>query len=227
MKDNTRIAGQVSSLLRTGISLEIETVLLPDAPDRNRMLLPLPALGGYPVHLLPQQFLASVLPGNPSLRLVRNLPLGRQPRSNSTRHKPSPNNEEEIRSLRPEDRMRTYPLEIPRLVAIELSKATASLILDLEAPRSTGGNPNVKLTIGIVSMLAAFPLFFPFVTRYLAIMLFLCGLIVYCSGLIENTSYARARKQAAAPKVTCRNCNSLTTATSQRCNYCGARLQED
>jgi len=114
VKDNTRIAGQVSSLLRTGISLEIETVLLPDAPDRNRMLLPLPALGGYPVHLLPQQFLASVLPGNPSLRLVRNLPLGRQPRSNSTRHKPSPNNEEEIRSLRPEDRMRTYPLEIPR-----------------------------------------------------------------------------------------------------------------
>ncbi len=135
-----------------------------------------------------------------------------------------------LRSPRPDspsrDSQNRHPVPC-RSVAVELSKATALRILDLEAPKRTGGNPNVKLTIGIVSMLAAFPLFFPFITRYLAIMLFLCGSIVYCSGLIENTSYARARKQAAAPRVTCRNCNSLTTATSQRCNYCGARLQED
>jgi len=90
---------------------------------------------------------------------------------------------------------------LPRgLVAVELSNTTASRILVLEAPERTVGNPNVKLAIGIVSMLGAFPLFFPFVTRHLAIMLFLGGLVVYCSGIScgmsgESERDAETKKQ--------------------------------
>jgi hypothetical protein len=93
----------------------------------------------------------------------------------------------------------------------------------LQAPKSPGRNSNVKLAIGIGSMLGAFPLFFPFVTRFLAIILFLGGIIIYSSGLIENINRERARKQAAAPKIKCRNCGDLILATSKRCIYCGAR----
>ncbi len=73
-------------------------------------------------------------------------------------------------------------------------------------------------------MLGAFPLFFPFVTRFLAIMLFLCGIIIYSSGLVENRNREKARKQAAAPKIKCPNCGDLIAATSKKCIYCGARL---
>ena len=94
----------------------------------------------------------------------------------------------------------------------------------MQGPKGIGSNPKVKLVIGIASMLGAFPLFFPFLTRFLAITLFLCGIIIYSSGLVENMNRERARKQAAAPKIKCRNCGDLIAATSQRCIYCGARL---
>ena len=81
------------------------------------------------------------------------------------------------------------------MVAIELSNAPVSCILDLEAPKHARGNPTVRLAIGAVSMLGAIPLLL-FTSFYLALLLFGFGLIMYLYGLIENTRYVRARKQA-------------------------------
>ncbi len=49
-------------------------------------------------------------------------------------------------------------------------------------------------------MLASFPLFFPFVLRFLAVILFFAGLIIYANGLLQNTKWERAKKQAEVAK---------------------------
>jgi hypothetical protein len=109
-------------------------------------------------------------------------------------------------------------------LAVGLSDTTESCILNLEAPERNGGNLNVKLVIGIVSMLEVFPVFFPFLTRFLAIMLFLCGLCVYCSGLIENMSYVRARNRPPV-QIDMRICGSSTPAMGQKCANCVVGLE--
>jgi len=45
-------------------------------------------------------------------------------------------------------------------------------------------------------MLASFPLFFPFIFRFIAVILFFAGLIIYADGLLQNTKWERAKKQA-------------------------------
>ena len=57
-------------------------------------------------------------------------------------------------------------------------------------------DPGRELKIGLIMMLASFPLFFPFIFRFLAVILFFGGLIIYADGLLLNTKLERAKKQA-------------------------------
>jgi hypothetical protein len=69
----------------------------------------------------------------------------------------------------------------------------------LSAPTRTDSTPAEKLRIGILSMLASFPLFFILgVLRGFAVILFLAGLIIYFDGLVQNRKWEKAKKQAAA-----------------------------
>jgi len=56
-------------------------------------------------------------------------------------------------------------------------------------------DPSRELKIGLIMMLASFPLFFPFIFRFLAIILFFGGLVVYFD-LLQNKKWERAKKQA-------------------------------
>jgi len=48
----------------------------------------------------------------------------------------------------------------------------------------TGKDPSRELKIGLIVMLASFPLFFPFIFRFIAVILFFAGLIIYANGLL-------------------------------------------
>jgi hypothetical protein len=59
-------------------------------------------------------------------------------------------------------------------------------------------SPATKLKIGILFMLASFPLFLaPFVILF-APFLFLVGLLIYLDGLTQNQKWEKAKKQTAA-----------------------------
>jgi len=60
----------------------------------------------------------------------------------------------------------------------------------------TGKDPSRELKIGLIMMLASFPLFFPFIFCFIAVILFFAGLIIYANGLLQNTKWERAKKQA-------------------------------
>jgi len=60
----------------------------------------------------------------------------------------------------------------------------------------TGKDPSRELKIGLIMMPASFPLFFPFIFRFIAVILFFAGLIIYADGLLQNTKWERAKKQA-------------------------------
>jgi len=64
-----------------------------------------------------------------------------------------------------------------------------------------GKDPSRELKIGLTMMLASFPLFFPFIFRFLAIILFFGGLVVYFDGLLQNKKWERAKKQANLAKI--------------------------
>ena len=66
----------------------------------------------------------------------------------------------------------------------------------MTTPSMVGKDPGRELKIGLIMMLASFPLFFPFIFRYLAIILFFTGLIIYADGLLLNTKWEKAKKQA-------------------------------
>ena len=59
------------------------------------------------------------------------------------------------------------------------------------------GSPATKLKIGILFMLASFPLFLPLFMRFFAVFLFFVGLIIYFDGLVQNRIWENAKKQAA------------------------------
>ena len=81
-------------------------------------------------------------------------------------------------------------------VAIELSKRSSSPTSALTTPSVAGKDPGRELKIGLIMMLASFPLFFPFIFRFLAVILFFGGLIIYADGLLLNKKWERAKKQA-------------------------------
>jgi uncharacterized membrane protein len=69
----------------------------------------------------------------------------------------------------------------------------------LSAPTITDSNPTDKLRIGILFMLASFPLLLVLgVLRGFAVILFLAGLIIYSDGLVQNRKLEKAKKKAAA-----------------------------
>jgi hypothetical protein len=69
----------------------------------------------------------------------------------------------------------------------------------LSAPKKTETSPSKKLKIGVLFMLASFPLLLVLgVLRGFAVILFLAGLIIYSDGLVQNRKLEKARKKAAA-----------------------------
>ena len=66
------------------------------------------------------------------------------------------------------------------------------------SPEKIESSPTKKLKIGVLFMLASFPLFLPLFVTYFAIILFFAGVIVYSEGLIQNLERERAKKQAAS-----------------------------
>src|SRR5690349_7160845 len=61
----------------------------PNSPNRDCVWFTAVAGGGHPVHFFTCKLLVDVLPGYPLFRVIRNVPFGRHPRSNSSRHEPS------------------------------------------------------------------------------------------------------------------------------------------
>jgi hypothetical protein len=94
VKDDSRILSQVPSLRRMRIGFEVEILILPDSPNWSRVRPAIDARGRYPIDFLGHELVVSVFPTNPLLRIVRDMPFGRQFRSNSTRHKLFRSNED-------------------------------------------------------------------------------------------------------------------------------------
>ncbi len=81
---------------------------------------------------------------------------------------------------------------------VNLKKAKQQASTQTPQASKTVLNPKRKLTIGLLCMLGSFFLSFPIMTGFLAVGLFLCGLVVYFAGLIENLSVTRTKKQASS-----------------------------